>query len=99
MLQSTHANVDFKVNLKRIHKTLFVLSFEKCVYSSTSDVFSTMLVISKKGGGGSPQDQFVFVFKVLSAFHIRLHVLEAGPYKVMMSEDVVRETKLTNSFS
>lgn len=50
MLQSTHANVDFKVNLKRIHKTLFVLSFEKCVYSSTSDVFSTMLVISKKGG-------------------------------------------------
>lgn len=97
MLQSTHANVDFKVNLKRIHKTLFVLSFEKCVYSSTSDVFCTMLVISKKGG--SPQDQFVFVFKVLSAFHIRLHVLEAGPYKVMMSEDVVRETKLTNSFS
>ena len=74
MLQSTHANVDFKVNLKRIHKTLFVLSFEKCVYSSTSDVFSTMLVISKKGG--SPQDQFVFVFKVLSAFHTRLHVLE-----------------------
>lgn len=53
----------------------------------------------EKGGGGSPQDQFVFVFKVLSAFHIRLHVLEAGPYKVMMSEDVVRETKLTNSFS
>lgn len=55
MLQSTHANVDFKVNLKRIHKTLFVLSFEKCVYSSTSDVFSIMLVISKKGGGGPPK--------------------------------------------
>ena len=55
MLQSTHANVDFKVNLKRIHKTLFVLSFEKCVYSSTSDVFSIMLVISKKGGGVPPR--------------------------------------------